>query len=154
MGRGSMGSSIQFASWISSERRWAMTGTPTKEGPTALSQVRNLMGFLQHDFFSPCCDGEIVWSKYISRPWKEVEGIRKENVSNGWPDGSDFNQSVQSFAAFFRLRALLKLLMKRHTKDDIVELAPPLFKESFVSMSHVEVVTYNALVTTIQLNLL
>lgn len=131
-----------------------MTGTPTKEGPSALSQVRNLMGFLQHDFFTPCCDGEIVWNKYISRPWKEIEGMRKENLSNNDPGKTDFHQTARAFAAFFRLRALLKLLMKRHTKDDIVELAPPVYKQSFVSMSHVEVVTYNALVTTIQSNLL
>lgn len=154
MGRGSMGSHIQFASWISSERRWAMTGTPTKEGRTALTQVRNLMGFLQHDFFAPCCDGEIVWNRYITRPWKEVRVLDNEVVSNKSPRAVDLNESVGAFAAFFRLRSLLKLLMKRHTKDDIVELAPPVYKESFVSMSHIEVATYNSIVTSIQSNLL
>eukprot|EP00977_Amphora_coffeiformis_P027985 scaffold34676_cov176-Amphora_coffeaeformis.AAC.14 len=44
--------------------------------------------------------------------------------------------------------------MKRHTKADIVELASPIYKQSFVPMSQAEVITYNSLVTAIQSNLL
>jgi hypothetical protein len=155
MGRAALGSSIQFASWISSERRWAMTGTPTKEGPYALSQVRNLMRFLQHDFFTPRGDGEMVWTKYIARLWKEgKEAGNRRHLANGDTNFDDTVLSSGGLAAFFRLRALLGLLMKRHTKEDIVELSPPIYKESLVSMSFAEVTTYNSLVTAIQANLL
>ena len=155
MGKGALSSSIQFASWISSERRWAMTGTPTKEGSTALTQIRNLMRFLQHDFFTPRGNGELVWSRYISRPWKEGKLTNKEKLNgNSQIFSANANRVAGGFAAFFRLRALLKLLMKRHTKRDIVELALPIQEDSYVSMSHVEVNTYNSLVTAIQTNLL
>ena len=133
-----------------------VTGTPTKEGSTALSQVRNLMRFLQHDFFTPRCNGEAIWSRYISRPWKDGKAGEKEILDeNGIvATARGYSHIVGGLAAFFRLRALLKLLMKRHTKNDIVELAPPIFKESFVTMSYGEVMTYNAIVAAIQSNLL
>ncbi|KAL3914146.1 MAG: hypothetical protein SGILL_006216 [Bacillariaceae sp.] len=54
MGRGKDSSHISFASWVNAERRWAMTGTPTRQatGQTGLSNVLNLMQYLNHDFFS------------------------------------------------------------------------------------------------------
>jgi len=111
--------------------------------------------FLQHDFFSPRCNGEIIWTKYISRPWKDSkDNFSSRDESKGIVSAVDLGQLTGGLASFFRLRALLKLLMKRHTKADIVELAPPIYKESFVPMSHAEVITYNSLVTAIQSNLL
>lgn len=138
----------------SSNLFFTVTGTPTKEGPMALSQLRNLLKFLQHDFFTPRCDGETTWKKYIAQPWKAGKSVEKGRApAKSLPMG-DLSSETGGLAAFFRLRSLLRLLMKRHTKEDIVELAPPVFKESRTQMSEVEVATYNALVTAIQSNLL
>lgn len=115
------------------------------------------MRFLQHDFFTARGGGEEVWTRYITRPWKDSKLLRKgKSLENGINSitSNDLGQAAGALAAFFRLRSLLNLLMKRHTKNDIVELSPPIYKESFVPMSHVEVNTYNSLVTAIQSNLL
>jgi SNF2 family DNA or RNA helicase len=50
MGMSKTGSAIQFASWISAERRWAMTGTPTKHGSQQVNQLNGLLHFLKHGF--------------------------------------------------------------------------------------------------------
>jgi SNF2 family DNA or RNA helicase len=44
---------IDFASWISAERRWAMTGTPTPQtiDKVGLSNLFGLVKFLKHDYF-------------------------------------------------------------------------------------------------------
>lgn len=133
MGRARGNSSIGFASWVSSERRWAMTGTPTRQTTTqnGLVNILNLMQYLQHGFFSRQLGGGAVWQDLIAR---------------GWSRGS--------YASFFRLTALLKLLMVRHTKTDIAELPPPTYHTTALPMSAEEVHTYNALVCAIQSNLL
>lgn len=154
MGRCALGASIQFASWISSERRWAMTGTPTKEGTTSLTQLKNLCAYLQHEFFTARRDGEIVWRRYIAQPWKAGKSLEREKESANSPTSTDLGVLTGGLAAFFRLRALLKLLMKRHSKEDIVELAPPSYSQSRVQMSEAEATTYNAIVTAVQSNLL
>jgi hypothetical protein len=114
------------------------------------------MGFLQHEFFTPRGNGDMVWTRYIARPWKEGKTAHKEGGDgvNRMLAAAGANRMAGAFAAFFRLRSLLRLLMKRHTKRDIAELAVPILKESYISMSHVEVNTYNTLVTAIQANLL
>jgi hypothetical protein len=114
MGKG-MSSTIQFASWITAQRRWAMTGTPTKQSGSELNQVKGLLSFLQHDFFGRKLDGAKWWRSGISKPWSEG-----------------------SLVAYFRLKSLLCLLMKRHTKLDLVDLPPPLFERSLVPMSLAE----------------
>jgi hypothetical protein len=126
-------STIQFASWISSERRWAMTGTPTKQNQNAnsINQVKALVRFLRHGFFTPRCEGDLFWKDAVAQYWK-----------GGF------------VAAFFRLRSLLQLIMKRHTKEDIAELPAPSFRDQIVPMSHVEVNTYNTLVAGVQSNIL
>jgi SNF2-related domain len=129
MAKGRHSNTIQFASWISAERRWAMTGTPTKEGSVAIKQVHGLLRFLKHDFFTPRLDGATTWSKNVEKAWREGH-----------------------LAAFFRLRSLLGLLMKRHTKLGIIP--PPLYHEKIVPMSSTEVTTYNVIVTVVQSNLL
>ena len=133
MGKGQDNSAICFASWISAERRWAMTGTPTRQtaSQSGLSNILGLMRYLQHDFFSRRRDGETVWQNMIVRSW---------------------NQGCLS--AFARLRSLLSLLMVRHTKMDIEELPPPHFRTSVLPMSYEEVTTYNTLVCAVQSNLL
>ena len=131
MGRSQQNSSVKFASWISAERRWAMTGTPTKHGTGAIGQIFALLSFLQHDFFTQRCDGESHWRNSIARPWK-----------------------LGDLSGFFRLRSLLSVLMKRHTKADIVELPPaPLQTCTAVPMSSSEVETYNSIATAVQTNL-
>lgn len=115
MGKGQMNSTIQFASWISAERRWAMTGTPTKQTSSELHQIKGLLTFLQHDFFGRQLDGSMWWRNGITKPWR---------------DGM--------LVAYFRLKSLLCLLMKRHTKLDIVELPPPHFVQALIPMSFAE----------------
>jgi hypothetical protein len=129
MGKSGHSNTIQFASWISAERRWAMTGTPTKQGSVAIKQVHYLLRFLKHDFLTPRLDGATIWSKNVDKAWREGH-----------------------LAAFFRLRSLIGLLMKRHTKLGIVP--PPVYDETIVPMSATEVTTYNVIVTVVQSNLL
>jgi hypothetical protein len=133
MGRGKDNSAISFASWIAAERRWAMTGTPTRQtvSQSGLSSILNLMQYLQHAFFSRRQDGEAVWQNLVNR---------------GWSRGS--------LSSFFRLRSLLSLLMVRHTKADIEELPPPRYRTTVLPMSAAEVKTYNTLVCAVQSNLL
>ncbi|KAG7363282.1 SNF2 family helicase [Nitzschia inconspicua] len=133
MGRGKDNSHISFASWVNAERRWAMTGTPTRQTITqsGLSNVLNLMQYLNHNFFTRRHGGDVVWNQLIVRGW---------------------NRGYMS--SFYRLRSLLSLLMVRHTKGDIEELAPPIYKVIRFQMSQEEVSTYNTLVCAVQSNLL
>jgi len=133
MGRGSSSSAILFASWIMAQRRWAMTGTPTPQtaSSSGLTNLRGLMRFLQHDFFSLRLDGDKVWQGSIVRCWNHA-----------------------SLAAFFRLHSLMALLMVRHTKLDILELPPPKFSTTLLTMSVDEIASYNVLVSGIMSNLL
>lgn len=131
MGNDGHNSSITFASWIKAYRRWAMTGTPTKQNAAQLGQVRGLIRFLQHEFFSSRLNGDVLW---------------KSHIAKGWKDGG--------MASFFRLNNLLRFLMRRHTKLSIEELPPPLFLKSKVETSNVEANTYNTLVSAVQMNLL
>ena len=130
MARDRISSGIQFASWISSERRWAMTGTPTKRDGH-IGQLKALFSFLRHDFFTKRSEGDMFWKQAVSQYWKKG-----------------------SIVSFFRLRSLLQLVMKRHTKLDIEEIPSPIFRETVVPMSSIEVNTYNTLVAGVQLNLL
>jgi SNF2 family DNA or RNA helicase len=131
MGKDKENSTIEFASWISAERRWAMSGTPTKQSAAQIGQLLGLMRFLKHNFFTLRLDGDTTW---------------KNSVSKCWRDGH--------LAAFFRLRSLLGFLMSRHTKLDIAELPPPHFTTTAIPMSSTEVSTYNTLVSGAQSNLL
>lgn len=131
MGNDKSNSTIQFAAWMNARRRWAMTGTPTKQTAAQIGQLRGLMHFLQHEFFTSRMDGDVAWKRNIARCWKDGELV-----------------------SFFRLRTLLGFVMKRHTKFDIAELAPPVFDKTKVAMSFLEVKAYNALVGAVQTNLL
>ena len=132
MGRGRDNSAISFASWVEAERRWVMTGTPTRQtnAQSGLSSIRNLMEYLKHDFFSRRQDGTVVWQNLIAR---------------GWNQGN--------LCSFYRLRSLLKLLMVRHTKLDIEELQPPRYVTTRLQMSPEEIKTYNTIVCAVQSNL-
>ena len=57
-------------------------------------------------------------------------------------------------AAFFNLRHLLNLFMVRHTKNDIKQLHKPIFTITRTEMSAPEKMTYNTLVTAVQINLI
>ena len=133
MGRGAENSSILFASWIMAQRRWAMTGTPTPQtvSRSGLSNLRGLLVFLQHEFFSARLEGDRVWHDSIARCWKTGE-----------------------LSAFFRLQSLMMMLMVRHTKLDIDELPPPKFHRTLLTMSAEEITAYNTLACAIQSNLL
>ena len=132
MGRGSNSNTIQFASWITAQRRWAMTGTPTQQTANQ-SGLRNILGlvkFLKHDFFSARLGGDQVWNELIARTWNEGK-----------------------LSSFFRLRMLLSLLMVRHTKADIQEVPEPKYIKSRTRMSIDELRSYNTLVSAAQMNI-
>ena len=134
MGRGSHGSAIQFASWITAQRRWAMTGTPTPQTNRQcdLRNILGLMNFLQHDFFSVRFNhGDKLWKACISRSWSEG-----------------------SLEGYFRLCHLLSLLMRRHTKDSLQDLPPPRFTTTYTELSPSETMAYNTLTTVIRSNIL
>ena len=133
MGRGKQSSAILFASWISAQRRWVMTGTPTPQtvAQSSLSNMNALFHFLQHDFFGSRFNGDQVWRIAIVRSWN---------------DGH--------IASFFRLRNLIAMFMIRHTKLDIAELPCPRFTKTFAHLSVQEVKAYNTLVCAVQSNLL
>ena len=133
MGRGKQNSAIIFASWISAQRRWVMTGTPTPQtvAQSSLSNMNALLHFLQHDFFGSRFNGDQVWRNAIVRSWN---------------DGC--------IASFFRLRNLIAMFMIRHTKLDIAELPLPRFTKTCAPLSVQEVKAYNTLVCAVQSNLL
>ena len=66
MGKSSVNNSIQFASWISAQRRWSMTGTPTPQtaSNSGLKNLFGLMKFLKHDYFCPTQGGGEVRSAH------------------------------------------------------------------------------------------
>jgi SNF2 family DNA or RNA helicase len=127
MGRDKENSTIEFAFWITANRRWAMSGTPTKQSAAQLGQLLGLMRFLGHEFFTHRLDGEVTWKNNISKCWRDSH-----------------------LAAFFRLRSMLGFLMSRHTKLDIAEFPPPHFTTTVIPMSSTEVSTYNTLVGGVQ----
>jgi len=53
---------IDFASWITAERRWAMTGTPTPQTvqTSGLANLFGLFKFLKHDYFCTAHWGDEV----------------------------------------------------------------------------------------------
>jgi len=53
---------IDFASWITAERRWAMTGTPTPQTiqKSGLGNLFGLLKFLKHDYFCTAHWGDEV----------------------------------------------------------------------------------------------
>lgn len=119
MGKDKTNSTIQFASWVNAKNRWAMTGTPTKQSSAEIHQLKGLMSFLQHGFFTSRCNGDVFWKRHIGK---------------AWADGH--------LVSFFRLRSLLQFFMKRHTKLDIAELPCPSYTKTVIPMSCLEATTY------------
>jgi hypothetical protein len=101
-----------------------MTGTPTKQTSAQISQLRGLLRFLGHEFFTTRLDGDGSWKRNIARSWREGHVV-----------------------SLFRLYSLLNFFMKRHTKKDMAELPHPIYSRSLVSMSFAEATTYNTLGT-------
>lgn len=62
MGNGTTSNLILFASWITSQRRWAMTGTPTPQTSSnnGLGNILGLMKFLKHDYLCTNQGGQQV----------------------------------------------------------------------------------------------
>mmetsp|Transcript_8540 Transcript_8540/g.12168 ORF Transcript_8540/g.12168 Transcript_8540/m.12168 type:complete len:719 (-) Transcript_8540:91-2247(-) len=131
MGASTHSNSIMFASWITAQRRWAMTGTPTPQ-TTSSNGLRNIFGllkFLKHDYFCPRRNGENKWK------------LLKCGFSEG------------RLAVFYHLKSLLSFLMIRHTINDIEELPKPRFRRVFTQMSVNETLAYNTLVAGAQINI-
>ena len=110
-----------------------MTGTPTNQiaSQTGLRNLFFLQNFVKHDFFSRELGKEKLWNHLIN---------------NGWKD--------EYLASFYRLKHLLSFLMVRHTKNDLVELSPPIYSTTSIDLSHSEKNTYNTLVSSIQTNII
>uniref|UniRef100_A0A7S2KSK3 Uncharacterized protein n=1 Tax=Skeletonema marinoi TaxID=267567 RepID=A0A7S2KSK3_9STRA len=124
---------IQFCSWITAQRRWGMTGTPTNQiaSQTGLRNLFFLQNFVKHNFFSRELGKEKLWNSLIN---------------NGWKD--------DHLASFYRLKHLLSFLMVRHTKDDLVELPPPIYLTTSINLSQSEKKTYNTLVSSVRTNII
>ena len=124
---------IQFASWLTAERHWAMTGTPTQQIATqnGLRSLFYLVNYLRHDFFLRRLGREKSWNDLITQPWKS-----------------------ESVASFFRLKHIISYLMVRHTKADLAEISPPLFSTKLINLSHSEIKTYNTIVSGIRNNII
>lgn len=60
--RGAPTNAIDFASWITADYRWAMTGTPTPQTTRniGVGNIFGLLKFLKHDYFSTLHWGEEV----------------------------------------------------------------------------------------------
>ncbi len=59
--KGSPTNAIQFASWITADYRWAMTGTPTpSKKKCGADNIFGLMKYLKHDYFLTPHFGEEV----------------------------------------------------------------------------------------------
>jgi SNF2 family DNA or RNA helicase len=63
---------FQFASWLSAERLWAMTGTPTQQIATqnGLKNLFHMSNFLKHEFFSQRLGREHAWNALLSTGWR------------------------------------------------------------------------------------
>ena len=126
----------QFAAWIESDRRWAMTGTPTQQvasqhGTVVLKSFFNLANFVKHDFFNKQLGREQDWNCLISQGWKG-----------------------NKLVAFYRLKNLLSFLMIRHTKSDLKDIIPPPTTEkTSVSLSLQERNAYNTIVCMVRTNI-
>ncbi len=124
---------IQFCSWITAQRRWGMTGTPTNQiaSQTGLRNLFFLQNFVKHTFFSRELGKEKLWNSLINNGWKN-----------------------DHLASFYRLKHLLSYLMVRHTKSDLVELPPPIYSTTSVNLSLSEKKTYNTLVSSVRTNII
>jgi len=124
---------IQFCSWITAQRRWGMTGTPTQQiaQQTGLRNLFFLQNFVKHNFFARELGKEKLWNSLIN---------------NGWKD--------ECLASFYRLKHLLSYLMVRHTKNNLVEIPPPIYSTTSIVLSQSEKKTYNTLVSSIRVNII
>lgn len=130
--RGTPTNSIDVASWITAERRFAMTGTPTPQtvSNNGLSNLFGLLKFLKHDYFCAPFYGD-----------ERCRAIDKVFRSG-------------DLSSFFQIRQLLNLFMVRHTKNDIQQLHKPIFMRKYTNMSDSEILAYNTLVSAVQSNLI
>ncbi len=129
--KGSPTNAIDFASWITAERRWVMSGTPTPQtiSNSGVGNLYGLLKFLNHAYF-------------CTPQWGE---IRYRALDRELKDGH--------LASFFNLRHLLNLFMVRHTKDDVQQLFKPVSTITQTDMTTSEKVAYNTLVSAVQMNL-
>ena len=131
--RGKESRAINFALWISAQRRWVITGAPTPPtvAQSSLSNMSTMIHFLQHDFFGSRLNGDRFWHNEIVQSWNDGHIV-----------------------SFFRLRNLIAMIMIRHTKLDIAELSLPRFTKTCAQLSVQEIKAYNTLVCAVQSNLL
>ena len=128
---GQVTNAIDFASWVPSEKRWLMTGTPTPQTlqSTGLGNLFGLFRFLQHDFICTSTWGD-ERCKFFTKAFKQGR-----------------------LSSFCNLVYLLNLFMVRHTKKDVTNLHKPILRRIQTDMSNQERQTYNTLVSGVQNNL-
>ncbi|CAN0031506.1 unnamed protein product, partial [Ectocarpus sp. 4 AP-2014] len=127
MGTSAMTSCGDVARRIEAERRWVMTGTPTPttSADAALRNLSNLLNLLREKEYSP------EWRRNVRGPF----------VANK-PEGRE------------RLRRLLKEVMIRHTKADLLSIPPPVRESALLNMSQQETLAYDTIVSFVRSNLL
>jgi SNF2 family DNA or RNA helicase len=72
LGRSSTTNAIQMASLLEAERRWILTGTPTRSSSaevttTALRHLYQMLRFIRYLPLS-APDSEALWKKFIAQP--------------------------------------------------------------------------------------
>eukprot|EP00587_Corethron_hystrix_P003674 CAMPEP_0113314804 /NCGR_PEP_ID=MMETSP0010_2-20120614/10717_1 /TAXON_ID=216773 ORGANISM="Corethron hystrix, Strain 308" /NCGR_SAMPLE_ID=MMETSP0010_2 /ASSEMBLY_ACC=CAM_ASM_000155 /LENGTH=505 /DNA_ID=CAMNT_0000171161 /DNA_START=179 /DNA_END=1697 /DNA_ORIENTATION=- /assembly_acc=CAM_ASM_000155 len=134
MGKGPLGSAIQFAGWITAQRRWIVTGTPTPQTAcdTGLSNIFQLLQFLKQNG----SDGNVM----------QKDAIRISNLKKSWREGS--------YGAFFQMKSMLNLYMLRHSKECLKSLLRPKFSRKYLGMSDAEKLTYNTITSAVKGNII
>jgi hypothetical protein len=115
-----------MASCLAVERRWVLTGTPSRHDHNDLRSLRSLLCFLREPIFGATSDE--IFSTLITRcpaTWLSRE----------------------------RLASLLRRVMIRHTKACIPEIPTPIVHHRRLRMSPLEARTYNNFVSIVQANL-
>lgn len=119
-----------MASCLESERRWVMTGTPTRHDANDMRSLRALLAFLREPVFGRRDgSGEEVFASLITR-------------------------CPHQWLVRDRLRALLRRVMIRHTKACIPEIPKPIIRLRRLRMSRLEARTYNNFVSLVHANLI
>ena len=126
--RGKDTKAIEFASWISAQRRWVVTGTPRPQTDfgSGMSNMNNMLNFLQPNFSGSPFIGDTIFES-----WNNCQIV-----------------------SYFRFRNLIAMYMIRHAKYNIAELPLPRFTIKCVHLSVQEIMTYNTLVSAVQSNIL
>jgi hypothetical protein len=175
LGRSSTTNAIQMASLLEAERRWILTGTPTRSSAseattTALRHLYQasppLLDPLSSLLLPLRCSASCVTSRSLlptarssgrslsPSPWSAKYRV-------GWPPQSPAptpcSKSCRRFITSPLLRSFpslpLRQIMIRHSKEGMASIPKPKWKKTLLEMSETERTSYNAIVALAQSNL-